>query len=77
MKDSDAIVDMEVEDLISTDLTKTNSQDAMLHSKNPENPENTKKKAKKKKNKEGKVGKTYPTRYMMVGQIHCIFFSFY
>ena len=68
MKDSDAIVDMEVEDLISTDQTKTNSQDEK---------ENTEKKAKKKKNKEGKVGKTYPTRYMMVGQIHCIFFSFY
>ena len=34
-------------------------------------------KPKKKKNKEGKVGKTYPTRYMLIGQIHCLFLSFY
>ena len=31
----------------------------------------------KKKKKKGKVGKTYPSRYMLIGEIHCIFLSCY
>ena len=66
-----------IEDEVDTDgeLEKKESIEDKQEIQNESKPQPVKKFSKKKKS--SSVGKRYPTQYMKVGEIHCIFFSCY